>query len=95
MFIPPMGDAAACPTFVRFPGTGEVRLPEEYPPAFAPNGGTAEPGLVGNPAPSGFVLIGAVDEGLAWGKSGFAPEFEVAPGTAILVPVGFVGVWPA
>lgn len=66
--MPPIGDVAACPTFVVGPAPGVVRLTGPGP--FAPNVGTE---LEGNPAVSGFVLVGAAIEVPDDGSNGFAP----------------------
>ncbi len=89
MLIPPIGDAAACPTFVpgAAPGTDGSKLVGAYPPEFAPK-----------PADSGFVLVGADVAVPGEGNSGLLPELDGAePGTGMFVPVGFCGGghWPA
>ena len=69
VLIPPIGEAAACPTFVVGPAPGVVRLIGPGP--FAPNVGTE---LEVNPAVSGFVLPGADVDVPLEGNNGFAPE---------------------
>jgi hypothetical protein len=92
MFIPPMGEAAAEPTFVfGVPaGVDGSKLVAVYPPpVFAPNVGTL---LDGKPAVRGLFDVGADIEVPDDGNNGFAPELVGAePGTAIDAPVGFVG----
>jgi len=79
VLIPPMGDAAACPAFVAGRFGGPVKLVVWYPP----------PVFAGKPAATGFVEVGAEVAVPVLGKSGFEPELlGLAPGTAILLPVG-------
>jgi hypothetical protein len=90
VLIPPIGDAAACPALVAGIEGAPVRLTAPGP--FAPNVGTV---LEGNPAVSGFVLVGAEDEVPLDGSKGFAPELDgEEPGTAMEVPVALVGGSP-